>query len=317
MWDGLPSLKAELDVFEQLLCDQFTSKKNTNSYLDKLCLDIIKSGGKRLRPAMVIASCSLGTYDREKSLRAALSAELLHTATLVHDDIIDDASVRRSIATINANNGVNVAVFTGDYLYVKSILALSGAGIPVEYMKLLAQATEAVCAGEVEQFRGRGTIPGIKTYLSRIIRKTGLLFAACCAAGAKLGGLPDDSIKHAARFGSSFGAAFQIKDDILDITSDTERIGKPAGNDIKEGVFTLPVLIAAAKNANIKELLKSDAIDYRRIIGMVTDAKGVSEAKDLLNKYTERARTFLNKLPESGGKEMLGYILEITFRSFA
>lgn len=313
---GDPVLQAELDVFEQLLHGQFSSKKNVNSYLDNLCLGIVKSGGKRLRPAMVIASFMMGAYDRGKALRAALSVELLHTATLVHDDIIDGASVRRSIATINVSDGVDIAVFAGDYLYIKSILALSDTGLPAECVKQLAKATEAVCAGEVEQFRGRGKMPGIKTYLSRIIRKTGFLFAACCAAGAKLGGLPDCSVKHAARFGSSFGAAFQIRDDILDITSNAEGIGKPVGSDLKEGVFTLPLLMAAAKNDKIKELLKSDRLNCRRIIGMIKDAGGIDEAKAVLKKYVDRADMFLNKLPDNDGRKMLGYILESTFNGF-
>jgi heptaprenyl diphosphate synthase len=316
VWENLPELKAELDVFERLLRDQFNSKKNVNSYLDRLCLGIVSSGGKRLRPAMVIASSMMGSYEREKTLRAALSMELLHTATLVHDDIIDGASVRRSIATVSSSDGVDIAVFTGDYLYIKSILALSDTGLPVEYMKQLAQATEAVCAGEVEQFRGRGTMPGIKTYLSRIIRKTGFLFAACCAAGAKLGGLTDDSIKHAARFGSSFGAAFQIRDDILDFTSSTKELGKPAGSDLKDGVFTLPLLMASAKNDNIKKLMGLDRPVFRQIIGMVMDAGGIAEAKTVLKKYIERAKMFLNKTEDNGGRKMLFYILETTFKGF-
>ena len=159
-------------------------------------------------------------------------------------------------------------------------------------------------------------MPGIKTYLSRIIRKTGFLFAACCAVGARIGGLPDCSVKHAARFGSSFGAAFQIKDDILDITSSTKRIGKPVGNDIKEGVFTLPLLLAAAKNDKIKELLGSEKSDYRQMIGIVMEAGGADEAKAVLKKYTERARMFLNKLPDNDGRKMLGCILDTTFRDY-
>ena len=159
-------------------------------------------------------------------------------------------------------------------------------------------------------------MPGVKTYLSRIIRKTGFLFAACCAVGAKLGGLPDSSVKHAARFGSSFGAAFQIKDDIVDITADTESIGKPAGNDLKEGVFTLPVLMAAARNEKIKELLISDKPDHRQIIGMVIDAGGADKSGEVLKKYTERARMYLYKLQDNEGRKMLEYILETTFRDY-
>lgn len=326
MWESVPALRAELGLFEQLLHEQFKSKKSVNSYLDGLSLDMIKSGGKRLRPALTISAAMLGRYERSKVLYAALSVELLHTATLVHDDIIDRSPLRRNSPTVFARDGVNTAVFAGDYLFIKSILALSGTGLPTVYLEQLARATEAVCVGEVEQFKGRGALPGIKTYLSRITRKTGFLFAACCACGAHLGGLNEDGVKCSARFGSSFGAAFQIKDDLLDILGTKSAIGKPTGSDIKEGVFTLPVLLAAAKDEGTKDMLEryiggTDKAQHNEEIIMqlrenVIRSGADKDAASVLKKYISRAEGYRKRLPQSPGSDMLFHILQNTFKEY-
>lgn len=325
MWENMPAIKLELDEFEQALQLQFSSKRNINSYLDRLSLGIIKSGGKRLRPAMLIAAAMAGEYDRESAFGAAVSIELLHTATLVHDDIIDNAHVRRGMPTVSASRGAKTAVFTGDYIYVKSILALASAGLPVEYMQKVAQAVEAVCVGEVEQFEGRGSIPGFKTYLSRISRKTAALFAASCAVGAHIGKLPEEAVKRAARFGGYFGIAFQIMDDLLDINNDQNTIGKPVGNDLKEGTVTLPVLIAAAKDKALRRILgsclkggsiKNTGRSIARIINMTKESGAVSDAQAIMSRYIAKAKAQLEKLPDSAGKEALKEITRITFRDY-
>jgi len=323
VWENLPALNNELELFEALMQKQFSSKKNTNSFLDRLSLDIIQSGGKRLRPAMTIAAAMLGEYQREKVLNTALSVELLHTATLVHDDIIDNSLLRRNSPTVYATQGINTAVFTGDYIYVKSMQALAAAELPMTYLTQLAKAVEAICVGEVEQFRGRGKLPGFKTYLSRISRKTAVLFAACCAVGSHLGGLPEESVKHAARFGAYYGIAFQIKDDLLDMVENPSRIGKPVGNDLKEGVVTLPVLMAAAKDESLRHQVsdflsglkkkKPAQREIKRLLKLVIEADGIQDTQVIMEKYIAKAERFLDKLPDSPGKEMLGYILKITF----
>lgn len=327
MWENLPALKAELELFEQKMLDLFSSNKSINSYLDRLSVDIIKSGGKRLRPAMMFASAMLGDYQREKVLSTAVSIELLHTATLVHDDIIDNSMLRRSRPTVFAREGVNTAVFTGDYLYVKSIQALALADLPLTYLQQLARAIEAVCVGEVEQFRGRGSIPGFKTYLSRISRKTAALFAASCAVGAHLGGLGDDQIKRAARFGGYFGIAFQIQDDLLDILEKPETTGKPAGNDLKEGIVTLPVILAAAGSpavqAKVEAFLKalSDKKTTKRemihLLQLVEQGEGIAKTQAVLSKYIAKARRYLDRLPQTPGRDMLRTMLDTSFYGYA
>lgn len=323
MWHNFPILDNELELFEQVLQNQFNAKRSINSYLDNLSLELIQSGGKRLRPAMTIATAMVGDYDRDKVLYAALSIEMLHTATLVHDDIIDNAKVRRNVPTIFAREGVNTAIFAGDYIYVKSILALANTNLPVKYLQQLAKAIEAVCVGEVEQYRGRGIVPGFKTYLTRVTRKTAILFAASCAIGAHLGGLQENYIKYAARFGGYYGIAFQIKDDLLDITENQKSIGKPVGNDLKEGIVTLPALLASAKDQKIRKHLESflqafdkKKISRKEILNLLNDivkAGGIKDTQIILDKYIKKAKKFLDKLPDSPGKEMLHYMLDITF----
>lgn len=323
MWHNFPILENELELFEQVLQNQFNAKRSINSYLDNLSLELIQSGGKRLRPAMTIATAMVGDYNRDKVLYAALSIEMLHTATLVHDDIIDNAKVRRNVPTIFAREGVNTAIFAGDYIYVKSILALANTKLPVKYLQQLAKAIEAVCVGEVEQYRGRGIVPGFKTYLTRVTRKTAILFAASCAIGAHLGGLQEDYIKYAARFGGYYGIAFQIKDDLLDITENQKSIGKPVGNDLKEGIVTLPALLASAKDPKVRKHLESflqafdkKKISKKKILDLLNDIVKVGGIKDtqiILDKYIKKAKKFLDKLPDTPGKEMLHYMLDITF----
>lgn len=320
MWEDYPALKAELDLFEQALRQEFHARKNIEAYLDSLSLRVIGSGGKRLRPAMLIASAMMGNYDRDKTLQAAKSIELLHTATLVHDDIIDDAPLRRSVPTVNATEGLHTAIFAGDYIYVKSILALAESGLPLDYLREVARAVEAVCVGEVEQYRGRGRIPGFKTYVSRATRKTGVLFAASCAIGAHLGGLSDDLVKQAGKFGGYYGIAFQIKDDLLDMLETSQSIGKPVGNDLKEGIVTLPVLLAAARDtglkAHVESLLQHKKPSQNQILsllGEVIRAGGANEAQDVMSKYVSRAQRALSKLPDSPGKDMLKHILSVSY----
>lgn len=320
MWEDYPALKAELDLFEQALRQEFHARKNIEAYLDSLSLRVIGSGGKRLRPAMLIASAMMGNYDRDKTLQAAKSIELLHTATLVHDDIIDDAPLRRSVPTVNATEGLHTAIFAGDYIYVKSILALAESGLPLDYLREVARAVEAVCVGEVEQYQGRGRIPGFKTYVSRATRKTGVLFAASCAIGAHLGGLSDDLVKQAGKFGGYYGIAFQIKDDLLDMLETSQSIGKPVGNDLKEGIVTLPVLLAAARDtglkAHVESLLQHKKPSQKQILsllGEVIRAGGANEAQDVMSKYVSRAQRALSKLPDSPGKDMLKHVLSVSY----
>jgi heptaprenyl diphosphate synthase len=215
---------------------------------------------------------------------------------------------------------VHTAILAGDYIYVKSVLALAESGLPITYLREVARAVEAVCVGEAEQYRGRGSIPGFKTYISRAVRKTGVLFGASCAIGAHLGGLNDNLVKQAGRFGGYYGIAFQIKDDLLDILENPKTIGKPVGSDLKDGVVTLPILLAAARDPQLRErveaLLRSkrkSQKDISCLMKAIVDEGSISETRIVLNKYVYRAQRALERLPETPGRAILEYILHITY----
>jgi geranylgeranyl pyrophosphate synthase len=192
-------------------------------------------------------------------------------------------------------------------------------------MRLVAKAVEAVCVGEVEQFEGRGKIPGFKTYLSRISRKTGALFAASCAIGAHLGKMPEEEVKRAARFGGYYGITFQIMDDLLDISKNQAATGKPSGNDLKEGTVTLPVLMAAAKDKELRTMVESYLKVYGKrqmsrkaeeILSRAQRAGAVEDTLAILNRYIAKAKASLEKLPDSPGKLILGEITSLTFKDY-
>jgi heptaprenyl diphosphate synthase len=169
-------------------------------------------------------------------------------------------------------------------------------------------------------------MPSFKTYLSRISRKTAALFAASCALGAHLGGLTDEQVKTAGRFGGYYGIAFQIKDDLLDILESTAKTGKPAGNDLKEGVVTLPVILAASDDPRVQA--KLDAVmsavggkklserDVLALMKMVKEAQGIERTQEVLTKYVVRAGKYLNKLPDTPGRDMLRTILDTSFSEY-
>lgn len=316
MWDNLPALKSELDEFEKRMRAGFEGKGH-RAYLNSLSLHLVDGGGKRLRPAMTIATAMLGSYDREKALNVAIGLEMLHTATLVHDDIIDDSALRRGRPTVSAQKGVNTAVFTGDYLFAKSILMLSSAGLPIDRLTEAAKAIEEVCIGEVAQFLGRGKVPGFKSYLSRITRKTAMLFASAAALGAHCAGIDESLVKAAGRVGLYFGIAFQISDDILDISGSQKSAGKPILSDLKEGVITLPILLAAAADNEFRARIESLYVDeksrsFSELAQLAKDAAmlgGLSSANNIRNRYLQKAQAMLSRLPDSEGKLLLGEIL--------
>lgn len=317
MWEHLPTLQSELNEFENRMRAGFEGRGH-RAYLDSLSLHLVEGGGKRLRPAMTIAGAMLDNYNREKALNIAIGLEMLHTATLVHDDIIDDSTLRRGRPTVSAQKGVNTAVFTGDYLFAKSILMLSSAGLPIEKLNVAAKAIEEVCIGEVAQFLGRGKVPGFKSYLSRITRKTAMLFATAAALGAHCAGIDESLVQAAGRFGLYFGIAFQINDDILDISGSQKSAGKPILTDLKEGVITLPLLLAAVADSSFRTRIESLYLDktvrsFSVLAQVAKDAVilgGISAADDIRSRYLQKASKMLSRLPQSEGKYLLGEILK-------
>lgn len=294
MWENCNFVKEELAAFESYL----NKKYSGNSYLNDLSQRVIVSGGKRLRPALVIISGMMGNYEREKIFPAAAAIETLHTATLIHDDIIDNAKTRRGHPTVSEKNGINIAVYTGDYLLANSILLMSESGLTTEKMERVAKASKMICVGEVNQYINRYKLMTISSYLRRIMKKTGILFSASCALGAYISGCNDDQVHTMGRLGMNLGVAFQIRDDIIDIEYDENKAGKPVANDIREGIATLPFLYAARRSEafrkRIDEFFEGKG-EAKSLIHDVIIAGGVDDARYLKERYVDKCKELILK----------------------
>ena len=219
-------------------------------------LEALTAGGKRLRPILLALSAHLGQPDPGALLRASTAIEVLHTATLIHDDVVDKAESRRGRPTTVAAYGREIALATGDYLFAESFHGLAEIGDP-RLVRAFAEAAMGLAAGELEQFRSsRGPVE-VEAYLEHIRMKTAGLFRAACVAGGTLGGLSLKQIDALATYGQALGLAFQMSDDVMDLVGKPGLMGKGVGTDLAEGTVTLPVIFA------IKE---GDAATIRRVL---------------------------------------------------
>jgi heptaprenyl diphosphate synthase len=203
---------------------------------------VIRAGGKRLRPLLVILCSSIDDPSCQPLIDMAAAAELIHTASLIHDDIIDRSDSRRSVPTLNHLHGNHTAVLAGDFLFALAFGLLTRSRCP-EALALMADAVQAMCQAEIEQKESLFQFSLTESmYLRRIEKKTAALLAACCGAGALAGGLEPEAVASLASYGRNLGLCFQITDDLLDFTGDSADLGKPAGSDLAQGILTLPVI---------------------------------------------------------------------------
>lgn len=317
------SASAELQELERIL-EQELSKGSP--FITKEALRVLKSGGKRLRPLLTILFSMTGeAYDSGRTLYTAAAIETMHMATLVHDDTIDNAGQRRGIDTTFKKHGIHTAVYTGDWMLLKSLQMLSKTGEPdsvtTEVLNMLSEGMEFVCNGEIDQYFGRGKIPTTKIYFQRIRGKTAALFGASCAAGAKIAGLSDSMIRSASEFGESFGIAFQIRDDMIDMVSTDVKAGKPVENDLREGIITLPVLLACSRSKAFKTMVRSyledpDHLSVSLIIKETVAHGGLVLAREQCDSYIARCITFLDSIPPSQATDDLRNLISLVFPDF-
>jgi len=253
LWQGYPEIHKELIKVENYMKEVIPSRKKI---LTDICLELIEAGGKRLRPAFVIIGAKFGRFDEIKIIPLAASMELLHTATLVHDDIIDDSELRRGRVTVQAKWGEDMAVYVGDYLFTKAFTILSDK-MHYEYLNRIAHAFKTICEGEIDQYEIKYNMDvSVTDYLKRIYRKTAVLFVMSILTGAYEGKCKRSTIHALGKFASFFGMAFQVYDDLLDYLSSEEIEGKPIGNDIRQGIYTLPLLYALKDQKTGPEIKK-------------------------------------------------------------
>jgi heptaprenyl diphosphate synthase len=272
---------------------------------------IVRAGGKRLRPALVILSARLGESDPDHLYNAAMGIEFIHTATLVHDDLIDDAETRRGMATIHALLGVNPAIIVGDYYFAKGANLTAAIGMPIIDV-IISRAVMTICMGELLQLTSkRDYDQSVEDYYRKIERKTAALLSASCHCGGIVARLDEQRANALERFGHHLGMAFQIADDVLDYVATEEQIGKPVGADLRQGTITLPLMYALRDDAvasRLRALLAREPMreqDYDEVVGLVRESTAVQRAEHHAHEFADRARAELSVFPQSAPRAVL------------
>ncbi len=318
LWSQIQAiLGPKLLETEELLRDFTLSNV---SIMQDLLDHITGSRGKRLRPILLLLCAGFKPANDYLLIKAAAAVELIHTASLIHDDIIDESSERRGKATLNAGWGNSPAVLAGDFLFARAfeLLALCG---DFELNKLLTRAVGTMCEGEIEQRNCSYNFQLTEEqYLRNIYRKTAALMEVCCSSGARLSKLEEGALQQLEAYGRNLGYAFQIIDDVLDITGDPSLTGKPAGNDLREGVVTLPVIYVLQDpqwGPHLEEVISagdfsSTSLDFLQqpacIEGPV--AKAVEKAALYARGARECLRDFENNPSKTILEDIAGYVLQ-------
>jgi geranylgeranyl pyrophosphate synthase len=287
-----PGLERYLDLLEERLGATVAAYPGL---LRIIAADTLAAGGKRLRPLLVFLSTPRGERDSERAVAGGAAVELVHMATLVHDDLLDGADLRRGRPTVWAEHGEGAAKAAGDYLFARAFAQLARAGDP-RAVAILAEAALALARGEALQ-RRQAFHPdtSVEEYLARCSLKTGKLFEAACLLGGNGRGLGD--------FGLALGVAFQIADDILDCAGDYHATGKEGGVDLKDGTPTLPLIIAARRDRQVWRALAGEQI--RDALKRVETTGALEEARRVALQYAERARESLDGEPDAESLEAL------------
>ena len=312
-WVLFAEIKNDLKKVEKELLNHVESDVDL---LTETSSHLLKAGGKRLRPAFALLAGKFNVYKLEKLMPLAVALELIHMASLVHDDVVDASMTRRGTPTVKANWGNKVSVHTGDFLFAKALLLVSTYDNPL-ISKVLAKVSVEMCQGEIQQIATSfDTEQNIKDYFYRIKRKTALLIAASCRLGATVSQAPDNEIKALSFYGHYLGMAFQITDDVLDLIGDTDEFGKQIGSDLRQGIITLPVIYAINNSKHgkmLKELIKKpkktdDEIAYA--IKIIQDSGGIDKALEVSNSYIFKAKNQLRNLPKVPTRKGLEYIAD-------
>jgi heptaprenyl diphosphate synthase len=306
-WDGQPELARELAcVRETILARAVTEDAEVREAIRLL----LESGGKMLRPAFVLLSSRFGTPDPPRIVRVAAAVEMLHMATLVHDDIIDGAARRRGVATLHTLHGARKAVLVGDWLFA-SCFALIADMARMENAQSLARIVARICGSEISQSADRFLVhTSPRRYLRRIAGKTAALFALSFYVGAFESGCPPGTCAILRRLGYCLGMGFQIIDDILDFRHLGSESGKPTGSDLAQGIYTLPAILALSRDADgrLAAALSRRASSRRalsRATRLIEERDGIAGAREMARRYTERSLREIRRLPASPARTTL------------
>ncbi len=271
---------------------------------------LLSSGGKRVRPAVALLSGRMLHGDWERLVTLSAAIELLHTATLVHDDLIDGSFLRRGIATLNSQWSPAATVLTGDYIFARAA-RLAAATDSVEVMRLFAETLATIVSGEITQlFSGRGNISR-ENYNQRIYAKTASMFELAAAAAALLSPVGPELVETMRGYGYSIGMAFQIVDDILDFTGEQATVGKPVASDLRQGLITLPALLYLndfPDDRDMNQILDGNHIEevvINRLISNIRESGAIHRALQEAERYVQRGLELLSVFPENSERQAL------------
>ena len=312
----LASVEVDLTRLETLLAESVIFG---DSYLDSVTTHLIYAGGKRLRPILAVASATSGEGTAtQEDLLGGVALELMHLASLYHDDVMDEAEVRRNVDSVNARYGNLIAIVAGDYLMARS--AAIAADLGTDVAGLLARTLAALTRGQVSEVRTAFSVERTEAdYFAAIEGKTAALMASSCRVGALTAHLSDDEREALTEFGRCFGMIYQLRDDILDVIATDNELGKPAGQDLAEGIYNLPTIFAL-RDANVGDELHGvlgailDDEDRERARKLVVATDGIERTIAAAQTYLAQAHVALASLPSaqlrSGFASLIESLLE-------
>lgn len=310
-WEQIPDIQAQIKQVCELIEDRFQIR---NRDIQTALIELNQAGGKHLRPLFFFLFTRFGDQsqkDQEKLLKIAASIEILHMATLIHDDIIDDSPLRRGIATIQSQFGKDIAVYSGDLLFTLFFELIVETMVDSPYIIQNAQSMKKILMGELDQMRlYYNQEQTIEDYLQAISGKTAELFKLASEEGAYFSAASSDTVTLAGQIGYNIGMAFQILDDILDYTATQDDLHKPVLEDLANGVYSLPLLLAIKKSPLVfKELLAKKTnmklSDKQEVAALVMQYNGVEEARQKALEFTDEAINLIQQLPENPSKKQL------------
>lgn len=299
---SLPELRTELERVDDALIRSVSSE---NPFLTEVAAHLISAGGKRLRPTLAIATAltaSEGPVD-ELVIKGGAAVEMVHLGSLYHDDVLDEATMRRKVASVNARWDNFMAIIAGDYLLARASALAAELGI--EATKVLADTIAQLCEGQVREHQYAYRLDrSIDAYEASIDGKTASLIASSARIGGIAAGLPREQVEALTTFAHGFGMAFQIRDDILDIVGTDAQLGKPAGNDLMEGVYTLPVIFALQEDTagrKLRELLGGpiDVAERDAALGVIRSSGGVDAATKAAKRWAQHSLDALSAVRAS------------------
>ena len=307
----IPSLWENLEKLEKRLFEVTVSE---DDYLTEISQYLIGAGGKRFRPMISLLAGELGSGDKEKVIDAGISVELIHLGSLYHDDVIDEATTRRGVESTNRKWNATLAILAGDYLLARSS-ELAADNLGLESVKLLASTYAELVVGQTKEVQfSFNTTHSTDDYLEVIGGKTASLIRTSAKLGAMAANCPDNLINSISSWAWHNGIIFQITDDILDLNSDSETLGKPAGNDILEGTYTLPVLLALEKDQKkIEDILhqvKNSEIELTEVLAEFNSDEIIEESNKFVNYHFIQSNDAIKKMENKKISDILNNLNE-------